>query len=223
MSVVYHVIYGICSDVIITVNPRQNLVWSLWSSVYVDIKWQDRFIVILICRWSLLKDRKNFIVTRPQSPVIIYGILIGTYNTKPLEENKPRRLFSILHPSKKVLTEKNKKGTDFPENNCKKGNNSANNLRNTSVPEHRTNGCKREIFMKSSQWSFYISVGFMVFILNLTVLKLVTVGVVEADTEGLMTRGLQRSSLRSQLCNNDICGRCGKILSDVSYKRRCST
>ena len=31
-----------------------------------------------------------------------------------------------------------------------------------------------------------------------------------------MTRGLQRSSLRSQLCNNDICGRCGKILSDVS-------
>ena len=41
-------------------------------------------------------------------------------------------------------------------------------------------------------------------------------GVVEADTEGLMTRGLQRSSLRSQLCNNDICGRCGKILSDVS-------
>ena len=70
--------------------------------------------------------------------------------------------------------------------------------------------------MKSSQWSFYISVGFMVFTLNLTVLKLVTVGVVEADTEGLMTRGLQRSSLRSQLCNNDICGRCGKILSDVS-------
>ena len=77
--------------------------------------------------------------------------------------------------------------------------------------------------MKSSQWSFYISVGFMVSILNLTVLKLVTVGVVEADTEGLMTRGLQRSSLRSQLCNNDICGRCGKILSDVSYKRRYST
>ena len=59
----------------------------------MDINWQDRFIVILICRWSLLKDRKNFIVTRPQSPVIIYGILIGTYNTKPLEENKPRRLF----------------------------------------------------------------------------------------------------------------------------------
>ena len=112
MSVVYHVIYGICSDVIITVNPRQNLVWSLWSSVYVDINWQDRFIVILICRWSLLKDRKNFIVTRPQSPVIIYGILIGTYNTKPLEEKKPRRLF-FNSPSlkKKVLTEKNQKGT----------------------------------------------------------------------------------------------------------------
>ena len=49
-------------------------------------------------------------------------------------------------------------------------------------------------------------------------LQLVTVGVVEADSEGLMTRGLQRSSLRSQLCNNDICGRCGKILSDVCQK-----
>ena len=109
---VYHVIYGICSDVIITVNPRQNLVWSLWSSVYVDINWQDRFIVILICRWSLLKDRKNFIVTRPQSPVIIYAILIGTYNTKPLEENKPRRLFfNSSSLKKKVLTEKNQKGT----------------------------------------------------------------------------------------------------------------
>ena len=48
--------------------------------------------------------------------------------------------------------------------------------------------------------------------------KLITVGVVNADTEGLMTRGLQRSSLRSQLCNNDICGRCGKILSDVCQK-----
>ena len=126
---IYHMIYGICSDVIITVNPRQNLVWSsLRSSVYVDINCQDRFIVILICRWSLLKDRKNFIVTRPQSPGIIYGILIGTYNTKPLEENKPRRLFSILHPSRKVLTEKNQKGTYqghikrniFPKNNCKR-------------------------------------------------------------------------------------------------------
>ena len=156
-------IYGICSDVIITVNPRQNLL----SSVYVDINWQDRFIVILICRWSLLKDRKNFIVTRPQSPVIIYGILIGTYNTKPLEENKPRRLFSILHPSrKKVLTEKNQKGTYqghikrniFPKNNHIKGNSSGNNLRNTFVPEHLNESFFREIFMKSSQWSFYISV-----------------------------------------------------------------
>ena len=156
-------IYGICSDVIITVNPRQNLL----SSVYVDINWQDRFIVILICRWSLLKDRKNFIVTRPQSPVIIYGILIGTYNTKPLEENKPRRLFfnSPSLKKKKVLTEKNQKGTYqghikrniFPKNNHIKGNSSGNNLRNTFVPEHLI-GCFREIFMKSSQWSFYISV-----------------------------------------------------------------
>ena len=42
-----------------------------------------------------------------------------------------------------------------------KGNSSGNNLRNklgnTFVPEHLI-GCFREIFMKSSQWSFYISV-----------------------------------------------------------------
>ena len=167
---IYHMIYGICSDVIIRVNPRQNLVWSsLRSSVYVDINCQDRFIVILICRWSLLKDRKNFIVTRPQSPVIIYGILIGTYNTKPLEENKPRRLFSILHPSRKKFWQKRIKkehikdisrGTFFRRTIVKgnsSGNNLRNNLGNTFVPEHLI-GCFREIFMKSSQWSFYISV-----------------------------------------------------------------
>jgi len=48
----------------------------------------------------------------------------------------------------------------FPKNNRIKGNSSGNNLRNTSVPEHlnEIDSFKREIFMKSSQWSFYISV-----------------------------------------------------------------
>ena len=42
------------------------------------------------------------------------------------------------------------------------GNNLRNNLGNTFVPEHLI-GCFREIFMKSSQWSFYISVRIMIF------------------------------------------------------------
>ena len=109
---VYHVIYGICSDVIITVNPRQNLVWSLWSLVYVGINGQDRFIVILICRWSLLKDRKNFIVTpSTESSNNLCDIDRDIQYKTIRREQTAAPFFQFFILKKKVLTEKNQKGT----------------------------------------------------------------------------------------------------------------